>query len=224
MRLRSDHVQWYDGIFDGRGPTFHRVAYEPGGLAKREQLALFDRLGLSTPPHGIIRELARTRVPWGCDPALWQREVECVVYEDEHLHRGLGKHKMTLADAVALHPDRYASLFIASGARATSFRHVRFGRIGIWLRYVARPGEWRTNVDAEEEEVVGVARDLEPAPIPRVLWAIDFVPSVLGLLALDFNTAPELRALGESGLVRDDELHEELKRAAAERPEHLAQL
>ena len=50
MKLLSDYAQWYDQAFDGEGLEFQRMAFTRGGLSKREQFALFDRLGLHSPP------------------------------------------------------------------------------------------------------------------------------------------------------------------------------
>ncbi len=57
----------------------------------------------------------------------------------------------------------------------------------------------------------------------RVLWAVDFIPSAEGLLAVDFNTAPDLTALGESGLLTAKEVRAELEAAALISPACMAQ-
>jgi hypothetical protein len=62
-----------------------------------------------------------------------------------------------------------------------------------------------------------------PNPVERVLWAVDFVPAAEGLLAVDFNTAPDLTSLGESGLVTEAEVRSELEAAAASAPRSLEQ-
>lgn len=223
MRILTDFAQWYDGIFDAEGPTFHRMAFTRGGLPKREQLALFERLGLSTPPHGRVRELAAIEAPFG-GSARWRREVSCVVYEDELAHQGQGKRLVSLAEALDSHPDAYASLYFPprSGAGGVNLRHARVGRVGAWIRQVSRD-DWRSN-QHDEEEVLERTTHREPSPIPRVLWAIDFLPTPSGLLAIDLNTAPDLDSLGESGLLTADEIRVELERASAETPTWLAQL
>jgi hypothetical protein len=209
MRLSSDHVQWYDGIFDDQGPEFHRIAFARGGLRKREQLELFDRIGLCTPPHGLVAALARRLAG----------DQRLVVYEDELEHRGRGKLLLSVEAAVRTHPDRYASLFVPPAGSAEIIRHVRFGRLGFWLHQRSTAGDWRSNV-ADQEELLG--RSLhQRAPIARVLWAIDFLPSAFGLLAVDFNTAPELSTLGERRAATTEELAMELARAT---PEELEQL
>ena len=224
MKLCTDFAQWYDPAFNDKGPEFHRMAFTRGGLAKRGQFALFDRLGLRSPPHGPVRELAaRNHLPdaWQFPGAAWSAEVDAVVYLDELQHGGNGKVKMPLAEAVANHPDHYATLFVPSTNPAVILRHVRFGRLGFWLRQ--QGGEdWRSN-RADHETVVGRSAHAEPNPLPRVLWAIDFLPAATGLLAIDFNTAPDLATLAEAGVVTVDEFLAELQFAAVAAPESLRQ-
>lgn len=224
MKLRTDFAQWYDSLFNGEGPEFQRMAFTRGGLAKREQFALFDRLGLRSPPHGLVRELAaRTHLPdvWQFPGTTWSAEVDAVVYLDELQHAGNGKVRMPLAEALANHPDHYASLFVPLANPAVILRHVRFGRLGFWLRQ--QGGEdWRSN-RADHETIVGRSAHAEPNPLPRVLWAIDFLPATDGLLAIDFNTAPDLTTLGEIGVVTVEELASELHTAAATTPATLLQ-
>ena len=224
MKLLSDYAQWYDQAFDGEGLEFQRMAFTRGGLSKREQFALFDRLGLHSPPHGLVRELAsRTglSIEWQLSAVAWPAEIEAVVYLDELQHGGNGKVKLSLVEALARQPDHYASLFVSLANPAVILRHVRFGRLGFWLRQ--QGGEdWRSN-RADNETVIGRTSHPEPKPLPRVLWAIDFLPAADGLLAIDFNTAPDLATLGESGVVTVDELLCELESAAASAPETLRQ-
>jgi hypothetical protein len=56
-----------------------------------------------------------------------------------------------------------------------------------------------------------------------VLWAIDFLPAADGLLAVDFNTAPDLTTLGETGALSADAVAAELAWVWETNPEHLAQ-
>lgn len=226
MRLITDYFQYYDAMFDGVGPVFYRLAFGRGGLAKREQFALFKKLELATPPHGTVKELAAQH-PGPCvwETALgpwWAEEIQLVVYEDEYAHAGAGKRRMPLRRALEECPDAWASLYIPPANRAVGFRHVRIGRVGIWLRQEGGEGEWRSN-RRDEETVLECRRHGEDLPVPRALWAIDFIPSPSGLLAVDFNTAPELATLGESRTVGAEEILEELTFAARQMPESLQQ-
>jgi hypothetical protein len=225
MRLETDHPQWYDGIFDAQGLLFVRMAFTRGGRTKPEQFALFEKLGLLTPEHGTVRELAErlgARVPFLGPSSALLSELECVVYDDELEHRGRGKRRLPLLEALEECPDRYASVYMAGRQPGVGIRQVRFGRTAVWLRQASKVGDWRSNIE-DEETVIEVRRGLGPSPVPRVLWAIDFVPSAAGLLAVDFNTAPQLETLGEVGALEIEEIARELERAAAEHPEHLAQ-
>lgn len=224
MKLVTDYVQWYDSLFDGDGPEFQRMAFTRGGLPKREQFTLFARLGLRTPPHGPVRDLgSRTGVPfyWQFPASAWSSEFEVVVYLDEFQHAGTGKIKVPLVTALTQHPDHYASIFVPLPNPSVAMRHVRFGRLGFWLRQ--QGGEdWRSN-RADRETVLACGRIEAPNPLPRVLWAIDFLPAADGLLAVDFNTAPDLATLGETGMLTAEQIGIELAIAAEKEPETLKQ-
>lgn len=226
MRLITDYTQYYDGGFDGQGLAFHRLAFGRGGLSKREQFALFTRLGLATPPHGVVRELAeRLALPsiWGCElQAAWRQEIELVVYEDEFAHAGAGKRRLALKQALLECPELFASLFMPPVQRAVNFRHVRIGRIGVWLRQEGGAGEWRSNRQ-DHETVLERTTHRGPPEISRAMWAIDFIPAPAGLLAVDFNTAPELVTLGETHVVSAGEILAELEWAGTQNPASLNQ-
>lgn len=227
MQLLTDYAQWYDGIFDATPPEFHRRAFTRGGLSKRRQFELFDSLGLAVPRHGTVRDLgaALTAASLGCPPppeAL--AEVRLVVYLDELAHAGEGKQLVTLAEAQTRFPDAYASVFQSppSGAGGRSLRLARLGSRVFWLEQRSESGDWRSN-RRDVERVLSRHRSECPNPIPRVLWAIDFVVSEGGLLAVDFNTAPDLSTLGEAGVLTSEEVAAELDFAQRTNPEHLSQ-
>jgi hypothetical protein len=227
MRLITDYSQYYDGVFDGEGPDFHRRAFGRGGLSKRAQFELFDQLGLATPPHGTVTRLAAA-LPgpaiWGSPlEAWWGEEIELVVYEDEFAHGGAGKRRVPLRQARLEWPNHFASLYVPPARGAVNFRHARIGRIGVWLRQEGGPGEWRSN-RRDAERVLARAWHPEPPPVLRAMWAIDFIPAATGLLAIDFNTAPDLDTLGETARVAPEEILAELAHAAAREPESLGQM
>lgn len=224
MRLLTDHAQFYDALFDTQEPVFHRMAFTRGGWSKRVQFAQFAALGLPTPPHGLVRELAaafRRSLPWGV-PGAAARDVSCVVYLDELAHRGGGKQLLSLREAEALHPDAYASMFVPQQAGPAAFRLARVGRLAFWLRQLGERASWKSNA-ADRETVLEKQELADLGPVPRVMWAVDFIAGPSGLLALDFNTAPDLSTLGETGALTPEEVHRELARAARERPATLAQ-
>ncbi len=225
MQLNTDHEQFYDAVFDRRGPVFHRMAYTRGGLSKKAQFALFESLHLPTPPHGTVSELAaqlQTGMETGAVSAALQAHYQCVVYGDELAHRGEGKELLTLIEASGRDPGAFASMFIPQNGPPVSFRLIRFGRLIFWLRQQGEKGGWRSN-QRDEETFLGREMAQGTNPIPRVLWAIDFIPGPSGLLAVDFNTAPELVTLGECGALTSDEALAELVFAAEQAPEQMKQ-
>jgi hypothetical protein len=195
-------------------------------LAKREQFLLFERLGLRCPPHGSAGELQQRLAasPGGLgDLPAASREVRAIVYLDQHAHRGEGKALLSLDEAAQSHADHYASLHVPSASEApVALRHARLGRLTFWIRQQGSRQDWRSNRH-EQEEVLAAGVSAEPNPIERVLWAIDFIPSPFGLLAVDFNTAPDLDVLGEAGVLTPSAVAEELERCAASVPAHLNQ-
>jgi len=225
MQLLTDYQQFYDGIFDDRPPVFHRMAFTRGGLDRRAQFRLFASLGLLAPPHGTVTEL-QERFRRSGPPLEWPEEVArdvwCVVYTDELAHRGEGKVLVPLGEAVQRYPGCFASLYVAPASEPVAFRHVRFGRLAYWLRQSGARAGWQSN-RADEEQVLSQRRVAGTNPVPRVLWAIDLIPSPNGLLAVDFNTAPDLTTLGETGALTNAEAQAELELAAAEDPRQLAQ-
>ncbi len=225
MRLATDYDQWYDGIFSGQGPVFSRMAFTKGGLPKRAQFDLFNKMQLATPPHGLVSELAeRIRIPILGEnaPGEWAEDLKCLVYLDECAHRGEGKTVLSLADACCQYPGHFASLFVPIPGGPVAFRMVRFGRLAFWLRQEGQPGNWQSNF-LDQETVLRKWTPNSNNPIPRVLWAIDFLPTPFGLLAVDFNTAPQLVTLGEEKSLAEDEIRAELAFAGQNYPDHLNQ-
>jgi hypothetical protein len=225
VQLLSDFPQFYDGIFDETGPVFHRMAFTRGGLGKRAQFELFGSHGLPTPPFGTVSELAQNLLASSHSlqpPHDILRAVFCVVYLDEWAHRGEGKVLLPLSEACASHPDAFASLFVPQRAAPVAFRLIRLGRLAYWLRQTGGHVGWRSNV-GETEEVLGQPQVSGLHAIPRVLWALDFIPSTAGLLAVDFNTAPDLSTLGETGALTPEQVRRELIDASLTVPAHLAQ-
>lgn len=225
MRLKTDYTQWYDGLFDGTGPELERMAFTRGGLAKREQFALFEHLGLATPRHGLVRELG-SQLPspaaWNDPRSAWLPEVHCVVYLDEISHAGEGKVRLSFSEALARFPEHYASLYFPPAGPPVNLRHARFGHRGFWLRQQGTADDWRSN--RRDRETVVAESLLPPCPlIRRVLWAIDFIPTPAGLLAVDFNTAPDLNTLWETGRLTAAAALAELEHAALDQPETLRQ-
>jgi hypothetical protein len=225
MRLLTDYPQWYDSIFDDQPPPFERFAFKRGGLTKTAQFRLFQSLGLKTPPFGSVERLAQELdgpIAGAQPPQLLSSELKCVVYLDELGHAGSGKALLNLHEARSQHPQVNASLFVPTVPPALVIRLVRFGQWAFWIRQQGSPTDWRSNLN-DTETVLDKHRCREPNPIPRALWAIDFLPTQLGLLAIDFNTAPQLVTLGENGWLSPSEVRAELTEVAARAPDQLKQ-
>lgn len=225
MRLVTDYRQWYDGIFNEAPPVFHRQAFTAGGLTKRRQFALFESLGLRVPRHGTVRELVAQLASASLGfppPPEALADLRLVVYLDELAHRGEGKQLLPLNEAAAAYPERYGAVFHPPQTTGKAWRLARLGRLSFWLEQQARSGDWRSNRD-DSERLLGRCRTDAPNPIPRALWAIDFVVSPDGLLAVDFNTAPDLAILGETGALAPSEVADELAWVSQTHPEQLAQ-
>jgi hypothetical protein len=225
MKLVTDHAQWYDDIFDGAGLVFHRMAFTRGGLTKRQQLALLERMGYRTPAHGAAAEL-HARLTHGAHSSLSfpavHDFVRAVVYHDELAHRGEGKEVMLLAEAAGRFPNCLATVFHPPAEPGLGFRFIRLADLGFWQRQQSTAGDWRSN-HRDQERVLARQPMTLPNPIGRVLWAVDFVPAAEGLLAVDFNTAPDLTSLGESGLVTASEIRAELEAAGSRSTSSLEQ-
>jgi hypothetical protein len=225
MQILTDYQQWYDAVFDGHCPVFHRTAFTRGGLSKRAQFQLFHTLGLPTPRHGSVSDLAQhlSHPLTGLRaPASVLEEIRCIVYHDEFAHRGEGKELLPLSAALEQFPTQFASLYHASSTGAVAFRLARLGQLVFWLRQESAVSDWRSNRQ-ERETVLSREVAIEPNPIPRVLWAIDFILGPEGLLAVDFNTAPDLTTLGETDALSPPDVLAELNRAAQENPDALRQ-
>lgn len=225
MRLLTDYRQWYDEVFDGQGLVFHRMAFSRGGLSKPAQFELFQRLGLPTPRHGPVSDLARQIIrplAGACSPRLILAETRCIIYHDPFGHAGEGKQLLPLSAALEQFPTHFASLFYASPGPAVAFRLARLGQLVFWLRQENTTADWRSNRH-DHETVLSREVASEPNPIPRVLWAIDFIPGPEGLLAIDFNTAPDLSTLGDTGTLEPADVQLELNRAAEQQPETFRQ-
>jgi len=226
VQILTDYRQWYDDIFDGQPPVFERMAYTRGGLSKSAQFALFSSLSCPVPPHGIVKGLW-SQLDNPCLGATIPKslafDIQCIVYLDEYAHRGEGKERMPLAEAVSRYPNHYGCLFIALPGPPLAYRLVRFGDWIYWLRQSGDPASWQSN-RMDHETVLEKQRASQPNPVPRILWAIDFLPTPFGLLAVDFNTAPELSTLGESGVISIQEIASELQAACKHNPQYLKQL
>jgi hypothetical protein len=226
VQILTDYRQWYDEIFDGEPPVFERMAFTRGGLSKSAQFGFFKSLLCAVPPHGIVKDLFNhldSPCLGSTIPKSLAIDIQCVVYLDEYAHRGEGKERMALAEAVTRYPNHYGCLYIPQSGPPLAYRMVRFGDLTFWLRQTGDPSSWQSN-RRDHETVLEKQRASQPNPVSRVLWAIDFLPTPFGLLAMDFNTAPELSTLGETGALTVAEVAKELENTFKRNPQQLKQL
>lgn len=181
---------------------------------------MFDSLGIATPIHGTVAQIQEKLAATFYDErVLAEFDPQLVIYPDEFAHGGDGKQLVPLSNAPA---DVYASLFIpTAGTGSVGFRQVRFGHLEYWLR--GRSADWRSNIDSERALLKRTANLPWDTRIPRILWAIDFVPSSSGLLAVDFNTAPTFQTIAAVCPGDAPEWLRILEQCAAEYPAWLKQ-
>ena len=198
LKLISNFRDFYDHAFFPQGTPFERLS--TGGMNRREQFAYLQELGLQVPRHGIVSSVVpRLLEDWSDDMKATAAEkiVDLVVYTDEQAHAGAGKVRLSLQDALRLHPDAYCCEFMATTQTGVG-RSERFLQVGDrkwWLRYWS-DSDWRSNCGEGGVEVLG--EDLPRGYHSRItapLFAIDFIRVGHKVLAIDFNTAPGLAPL-----------------------------
>lgn len=200
IELRSDFRDFYDHWFDAPPCDIFLDRMMTGGLSKREQFQLLERIGFTTPLNGIVEE-------------VWDKSANhLVVYTNEQSHCGEGKELYHKSQAVAFVPKLYCSIFIPTTEdpqeRAVSRRLLAIGDRMWWLRYESE-GRWQSN-NAPTTSISVVSETLNRrnyalegehdfAPLAAYpLFAVDFVESLVNgqLLAIDFNSAPGLKNTG----------------------------
>lgn len=198
LRLVTDFTDYYDFAFSRTGRVFRRMATE--GMPRREMFAFFNRLGLGTPRHGLVREVVPailTEYAESMPKDLVSEMSQVVVYTDENAHRGEGKELLSLRDALRLTPDHYCSEYVLSNALGLgeSMRLLQVGQKSWWIRSSSYT-DWRSNCGEGCEKVITAEHFTYNCKINLPLWAIDFV-SVDGVpkCAVDFNSAPGLAPL-----------------------------
>lgn len=203
LRLQTDYLDYYDHWFDLDGEVFRRVSSD--GMNRREMLEYLSSLGLRTPPFGAVREL------WEREDDFRRQFWDVIVYLNERAHRGEGKVKLPMAEAVQRYPEHFASLYIPSTPqRAISWRYLQIGDKIFWLEYAS--ADWRSNYGEVEIKVLSRERDGYHPKIHFPLFAIDFILAD-HLYAVDFNIAPQIRGTGVEELLPAREAAESIKKA-----------
>lgn len=207
VKLISDFREYYDHHFDLDGTPFVRKSSQ--GPDREEMLFMMFGLGLAVPTHGTVEELHKNAI------ALYESQeqfneqkggdlLEVVVYTDTNAHRGEGKLRMKLNDALAKYPTNYAAQYVPNAdAGSKTWRFLAIGDTHYWLEYKSTD-DWRSNagntsvrlLGKEDADLISTKYHINIAAgnIRVPLYAIDFVPVRSGreLIAVDFNTAPGL--------------------------------
>jgi hypothetical protein len=218
IALDTDYWDYYDHWFEAphRPHDIVWARHATGGLSRRDMFAYLASLGLRTPAHGSVRDLANKMLAgYAPDTARNLAEtLELVVYTDEMAHAGEGKLKLTLTAALHEYADHLAAIYLPGNfaCLGVSLRYLRVGRRQFWLRY-ASANDWRSNCGEVTIEVLGeekAAAGAEWSAIALPLYAIDFLPAHGGLSAVDFNTAPGLWGTGIEDRLPAQEVYREI--------------
>jgi len=182
MKLNSDFRDWYDHMFNDKGPTLHRYAE-----TMEHRYVDFSKLramGLNVPIYGYKGTLKDILGPG----------FDVVRYENPWSHRGEGK---TLTQYGKLDDEDIFSQYIKSidkDGRPLSVRYLHIGGHLIMLRYCS-DDSFRSNVGNVD---VSIIHHVEQHRIPEKfgigsypLLGIDMVcDSSDKMFAIDLNTAP----------------------------------
>ena len=227
MRIVSDFRDYYDWACDGTGPILYRNS-ENYGPSKPEQLAILNRAGIQTPPHGKVEDVIDH---WWEQEGYWIRRV--VAYTDINTHRGEGKelwkhrsHPLKLEPRMGYDANNekaranhavYCSALVQghdwSALRSRSLRLLQIGQKRFWIEYTSNTS-WMSNVGEGDCEVVDY--ELVTAKHPGLsnypLYAIDFVQGLAGKYAVDLNLSPQIRGTGVEKLLKAEDLVSELEK------------
>lgn len=214
VRLVSDFWDYYDHWFDGYAAELVFYRLSSSGMTRREMLEYLQSLGFRVPIFGrtsdIHDRLRKKHRFTGFDHIL-----DVVVYLDDSAHRGEGKIKIPLRDAIEKYPYHLATEYIPAlpSGLGLSWRYLQLGDKAFWLEYASR-NDWRSNYGDVSIKVLSRERDGYCARIKYPLFAVDFVPAYgLGLFAVDFNIAPQVRGTGVEELLSARDAAEAIKKA-----------
>ncbi len=209
LMLRSDFRDYYDHQFDLIGRPFPR--FSRGGMNRRQMFAFLQRVGVNVPPHGTVHDLYTHMEER--EREYVQSTMDLVVYLDDTAHRGEGKIRLGLKEALDAHPDHFASMYIHPPQDlAQSTRYLAVGDRAFWLQYESLD-DWRSNCGDVRITVLGEEKTGRYR-IPFALYAIDFVPigQLNERLAVDFNVAPGIWGTGVEDLLSSREAVAAIKR------------
>lgn len=208
MKLISDFTDYYDSEFTGYGPIVKRNMNN--GRTRLNYLKLLS-LYFLTPTFGKVKEViakfkANQEEEFNILNSITPLEV--IVYHNEYAHAGEGKEKLTFDEALRLYPNKLCTIFVPCLDRFynVTLRWLVIGKYNVFLKYSTPVvlHEWQSNYkpkveilkDIQATQLYVDIRDEEPLANYR-MFAVDFVPCIKGLAAIDFNTSPGLEPVKE---------------------------
>lgn len=197
VKLKSDFHDFYDIWFDSEADfVFER--FTTSGLSRGAMLNFLKNSGVNVIRFGTCEEMYSL----GCE--------DVVVYTDTHLHRGEGKVLMSASNAKMSMPNYLCSEYIGI-KRGISIRHLQLGEYYFTLEYKSKD-DWRSNCGYDVDIRILNAGFGYHNTIKAPIFAIDFVHSENGLLAVDYNIAPGCGWTGINELVSAKEIADSIKK------------
>lgn len=215
VRLVSDFRDYYDHWFDGCDAEIVFERRSTGGMSRPQMLAYMQSLGLRVPFFGRVRDVYEHMLRGFEAIPHFDTILKLVVHFDEKAHRGEGKVMLSLRDALEKYPDHFAVEYVPAlpSGLGLTWRYLQVGDKVFWLEYFSRD-DWRSNCGKVDIKVLTRERDGYHSQIRYPLFAVDFVPAPdLGLFAVDFNIAPQVRGTGIEELLPAREVAEAVKKA-----------
>lgn len=216
VRLISDFRDFYDHWFDGASAelTFERMS--TGGMPRREMLEYLQALGLRVPAFGRmadVYEKMRQRYEFLNLDGFVERFGMVVVHLDETAHRGEGKIRLPLRDAIEQYPDHLVVEHIPAtpSGLGASWRYLQVGDKRFWLEYFSRD-DWRSNCGDVQIQVLSREEDGYHPRIKAPLFAVDFVWGDT-IYAIDYNIAPGVAGTGVESILPAREAADAIKAA-----------
>jgi hypothetical protein len=220
IALKTDFLDYYDHQFSGPlttpRHTLHRMS--SGSLPRDEMFPLLKKHGFTIPKCGLVKDIVPEMVKdyCNCSHERLVELLEVVVYIDLLAHRGEGKLKLSLKDALSKYPDNFASEYLqpTRNGLGLTYRLLRIGFKTVILEYFSN-NDWRSNCGEVDIEVLDV-RDRLKTNIPAFLGehpllAVDLVAIGQKLFAIDINTAPGLRGTGLEKIMTSKEIYQEIE-------------
>jgi hypothetical protein len=210
ISLETDFKDYYDHLFynpreSNTNGHFIRIADDINSFSKRNQFLHLQQLGFKVPRHGIVSNII-------------DLDKDIVVYVDELKHRGEGKYLIKSIQARKHFPNKYASEYI-DYREGESYRLLQVGNRSFWYQYKSTTS-WKSNCGhVEISEPIEVFDwwtkhtlvDSRPMFLNNYpIFAIDFVDSIDGKLAIDLNTAAGMRWTGMEEIMSPTNVYEEI--------------